>query len=33
MAAYTALQEREFDAERDGYRDVKHQSFVGARLL
>jgi len=30
MAAYTDLQEREFEAERDGYRAVKHQSFVGA---
>lgn len=30
MAAYTELQEREFAAELDGYRAVKHQSFVGA---
>ncbi len=30
MAAYTDLQEREFAAEMDGYRAVKHQSFVGA---
>ena len=31
MAAYTRLQQREFDLERDhGYRGVKHQSFVGA---
>ncbi|HKQ36760.1 MAG TPA: isocitrate lyase, partial [Verrucomicrobiae bacterium] len=30
MAAYTDLQEREFAAELDGYRAVKHQSFVGA---
>jgi malate synthase len=29
MAAYTELQEREFAAEADGYRAVKHQSFVG----
>jgi len=30
MAAYTELQEEEFEAERDGYAAVKHQSFVGA---
>jgi isocitrate lyase len=31
MAAYSKLQEREFELERDhGYRAVKHQSFVGA---
>jgi len=30
MTAYSALQEREFAAEADGYRAVKHQSFVGA---
>jgi malate synthase len=30
MAAYTELQEREFAAERKGYRAVKHQAFVGA---
>jgi isocitrate/methylisocitrate lyase len=30
MAAYTELQEREFAAELDGYKGVKHQSFVGA---
>ncbi|HZO84644.1 MAG TPA: isocitrate lyase, partial [Verrucomicrobiae bacterium] len=30
MAAYTDLQEREFAAELDGYKAVKHQSFVGA---
>jgi len=30
MAAYTALQEKEFAAERDGYAAVKHQAFVGA---
>src|SRR5213082_1479053 len=30
MAAYSKLQEREFDAERDfGYEAVKHQQFVG----
>lgn len=29
MAAYAALQEREFELERSGYRAVKHQSFVG----
>jgi len=29
MAAYTELQQKEFAAERDGYRAVKHQSFVG----
>jgi isocitrate lyase len=30
MAAYTELQEREFAAENEGYRAVKHQAFVGA---
>ncbi|MEJ2548044.1 MAG: isocitrate lyase [Gemmatimonadota bacterium] len=31
MSAYSELQEREFELERDhGYRAVKHQSFVGA---
>ncbi|RJQ65174.1 MAG: isocitrate lyase [Desulfobacteraceae bacterium] len=30
MAAYSRLQESEFELERDGYRAVKHQSFVGA---
>ncbi len=30
MAAYTELQEKEFAAEPEGYRAVKHQSFVGA---
>jgi isocitrate lyase len=30
MAAYTELQEKEFAAEADGYRAVKHQAFVGA---
>lgn len=30
MAGYAALQAREFDAERDGYEALKHQSFVGA---
>jgi isocitrate lyase len=31
MAAYSKLQEREFELEKDhGYRAVKHQSFVGA---
>ena len=31
MAAYSALQQREFELEaRHGYRAVKHQSFVGA---
>jgi isocitrate lyase len=31
MLAYSRLQEREFDLEREhGYRAVKHQSFVGA---
>jgi malate synthase len=29
MAAYTELQQKEFAAEPDGYRAVKHQSFVG----
>ena len=30
MAGYAALQSREFDAEREGYEALKHQSFVGA---
>jgi len=31
MAAYSRLQEREFELEREyGYRAIKHQSFVGA---
>jgi len=30
MAAYTELQEKEFSAEKDGYRGTKHQAFVGA---
>jgi isocitrate lyase len=30
MAAYAALQEREFAAEAGGYEAVKHQQFVGA---
>jgi isocitrate lyase len=29
MAAYSLLQESEFAYERDGYRAVKHQAFVG----
>jgi len=29
MAAYSRLQEFEFARERDGYRGVKHQAFVG----
>ncbi|HXW18060.1 MAG TPA: isocitrate lyase, partial [Candidatus Acidoferrales bacterium] len=29
MSAYTVLQQREFAAQKDGYRAVKHQSFVG----
>lgn len=29
MAAYSRLQELEFARERDGYRGVKHQTFVG----
>ncbi|MGI0054495.1 MAG: isocitrate lyase [Thermoplasmata archaeon] len=29
MLAYSELQEQEFTAEADGYRAVKHQSFVG----
>jgi isocitrate lyase len=29
MAAYSRLQELEFARERDGYRGVKHQAFVG----
>ncbi|MCA9990276.1 MAG: hypothetical protein KDE29_04670, partial [Anaerolineales bacterium] len=31
MAAYSRLQQKEFDLEREhGYAAVKHQSFVGA---
>jgi isocitrate lyase len=30
MAAYAHLQDRELARERDGYRAVKHQTFVGA---
>lgn len=31
MAAYSQLQEKEFELERsDNYRAIKHQSFVGA---
>ncbi|MGH9829598.1 MAG: hypothetical protein ACREDR_40795, partial [Blastocatellia bacterium] len=29
MAAYSLLQQREFDSEAKGYRGVKHQAFVG----
>ncbi len=29
MAAYSVLQDREFEREREGYRAVKHQAFVG----
>ncbi|HEV2166182.1 MAG TPA: isocitrate lyase [Thermoplasmata archaeon] len=29
MSAYSELQEREFESEPEGYRAVKHQSFVG----
>jgi isocitrate lyase len=29
MLAYSKFQEKEFDAEKEGYRAVKHQSFVG----
>ncbi|MCP5097936.1 MAG: isocitrate lyase [Chloroflexi bacterium] len=30
MAAYSRLQEKEFAMEEDGFRAIKHQSFVGA---
>ncbi len=30
MSAYSRVQETEFERERDGYRAVKHQTFVGA---
>lgn len=30
MSAYSRLQQIEFEREKDGYRAVKHQSFVGA---
>jgi len=29
MLAYSKFQQKEFEAEKDGYRAVKHQSFVG----
>ncbi|HET7404662.1 MAG TPA: hypothetical protein VFJ63_00940, partial [Candidatus Bathyarchaeia archaeon] len=29
MTSYVRLQKREFQSEQDGYRAVKHQSFVG----
>lgn len=29
MAAYSSLQDREFACEKDGYRGVRHQAFVG----
>ncbi len=29
MAAYSKLQEAEFDRARDGYAAIKHQRFVG----
>ena len=29
MAGYSELQEREFSLQSDGYKAVKHQSFVG----
>ena len=29
MLAYAHLQENEFERESDGYRAIKHQSFVG----
>jgi isocitrate lyase len=29
MSAYSELQQKEFEAEKDGYRAVKHQQFVG----
>jgi isocitrate lyase len=29
MLAYSNFQQKEFSAEADGYRAVKHQSFVG----
>ncbi|KAA3662387.1 MAG: isocitrate lyase [Chloroflexi bacterium] len=30
MAAYSRLQEKEFAMQKDGFRAIKHQSFVGA---
>jgi isocitrate lyase len=30
MEAYSEFQDREFESQKDGYRAVKHQSFVGA---
>ncbi len=30
MTAYSRLQEKEFESEKEGYRAVKHQAFVGA---
>jgi isocitrate lyase len=29
MSAYSVLQEKEFAAEKEGYRAIKHQAFVG----
>ena len=29
MAAYSVLQQKEFAAEAEGYRAIKHQQFVG----
>ena len=29
MAGYSALQEREFSLQKEGFKAVKHQSFVG----
>ena len=30
MTAYARWQEREFEQEQEGYRAIKHQTFVGA---
>jgi len=29
MAGYSQLQEKEFELQKEGFRAVKHQSFVG----
>jgi len=33
MAAYVRVQRKEFEAEREGYTTVKHQSFVGTEYF
>jgi isocitrate lyase len=33
MAAYVRVQRKEFEAEKEGYTTVKHQSFVGTEYF